>query len=185
MDVDDFLSDQIDEQPEELDFAQKKSYAEDVYRDVYTEFFAWEQEECRRTIISLRTTNPKMLLSPRVSTSCHPSQVTPVEGAEKFYFDDLVDDSNSFQASCTTIKAARWSPCPRYFSCTPISQSTQHDAIQDYMLPFVPYADDPKFKVFDYLENFSKFAWQEEFNDPDSKHVLYFYRVLLTFQRFF
>lgn len=181
MDVDDFLSDQLDEQPEELDFAQKRIYAEEVYRGVYTEFFAWEQEECRRTIISLRTTNPKMLLSPRVSTSYHPSQVTPVEGAEKFYFDDLVDDSNSFEASCITTEADLWRPCPRYFSCTPISQSTQRDVVQDYMLSFVPYADEPHFKVFDFLENFRKFAWQEEFNDPDSKHALYFNRVLSTF----
>ena len=174
MDVGDFLSDQIDEQPEELDFAQKRSYAEEVYRGVYTEFFAWEQEECRRTIISLRTTNSKMLLPPRVSTSYHPSQVTTVLGSEKFYFDDLVDDNNSYQASCITIEAARWSPCPRYFSCTPISQSTQRDVVQDYMLPFVPFADDPKFEVVNYLENFSKFAWQEEFNDPDSEHILRF-----------
>lgn len=171
MDVDEFLSDQTDEHQEELDFAQKRSYAEEVYRGVYTEFFAWEQEECRRTLISLRTTTPKILRLPRVSTSYHPSQVTIVEGSEKFYFDDLVDDSNSFQASCLTIKAAKWSPCPRYFSCTPISQNTQRDTVQDYTLPFVPYADDPNFPVFDYLENFSEFAWQEEFKDPDMEEI--------------
>ncbi|EDR03302.1 uncharacterized protein LACBIDRAFT_307384 [Laccaria bicolor S238N-H82] len=171
MDVDEFLSDQTDEHQEELDFAQKRSYAEEVYRGVYTEFFAWEQEECRRTLISLRTTTPKILRLPRVSTSYHPSQVTIVEGSEKFYFDDLVDDSNSFQASCLTIKAAKWSPCPRYFSCTPISQNTQRDTVQDCTLPFVPYADDPNFPVFDYLENFSEFAWQEEFKDPDMEEI--------------
>ncbi|KAF9460266.1 hypothetical protein BDZ94DRAFT_1266409 [Collybia nuda] len=59
-------------------------------------------------------------------------------------------------------------PHPKYEICTPASQNYMPaTTLYDKMAAFIPYADDPAFPMWDYLEGFDEFSWQSDFDDPD------------------
>ena len=65
-----------------------------------------------------------------------------------------------------TIDTTAFPPHPRYESCPPASRSVQMETIFEYTLPFLPYADDERFKAMAFQARFDILEWEQPF-DPD------------------
>lgn len=161
-----------------------------VYKQVFDEFYAWEQDDTR-TYIQYLTADAQ-------------SDDGEQWGDDFFKVDDHLssmmvedddDDDHSFLIRSVdldgSIRDHYKVPCVeiqvriplefqhplKYEMCTPDSrngQSTSFDS--DEVLCFIPYADDEAFPLEEFLnpENlkpFRKFAWQtEDFKDPDGMY---------------
>ncbi|KAG5635950.1 hypothetical protein H0H81_009575 [Sphagnurus paluster] len=93
--------------------------------------------------------------------------------------------------SCFFEKREAARPYPRYECCTPSSYSydlqDHHDGneedgdldvdrdIAGTVATFAPYADDKNFRLVEYLSEFNKFIWQEDFVSPDPDCVWFFF----------
>jgi hypothetical protein len=65
--------------------------------------------------------------------------------------------------------------CPNYDTCTPTSTLLSHSNPAGHdestVLGFIPYADDPKFNVQDYVNRFKTHAWRNP-EDPNRERTL-------------
>jgi hypothetical protein len=158
-----------------------------VYKETWNEFYAWEQDECRRALDSLAISesslpprNPQSLqaigdtdseldfdFDPEASNSYSESDTETFTREE---FDTYENSIRYSTLTCFTQKASPMRAYPRYEICTPASRNYARNPLyeEDQAL-FVPYADDLEFPVEQYLAHFHAFSWQVDFPDPDSK----------------
>jgi hypothetical protein len=124
-----------------------------VFESVWTEFHSQCQAYSRKMIESL--TVPEFPVSSQ--------QID-----EQFLNDSpTVWLPDSTQEMEYTVSEPFFSPHPPYECCTPCTQSILHGDDPEAM-PFIPFADDPKFDHLEHTLHYKRFAWQS-----DSKHDLY------------
>lgn len=157
------------------DPADKKRLAVSVFREVWVEFYAWEQQYSQDLIQSLAAKEP-LSSTAWDDHSEHPAHPSDSDTEEfsiwEYDADDIcgIEPIKHASYNCTEVAVMRFKPHPRYQSCTPISSSMRRDVLYDYLAPFAAYADDPGFDLDEHLHGFEdSFSWQTDFKDPDRK----------------
>lgn len=164
-----------------------------VFRDVWDNFYDWENAYCQAAINSLSQQPNAICRASRsiipntkelTTQSIHTLHASPKPSEEGQVTELTCRDyrGESFIVSPTMITAdvvsvLEFFPYPEYESVTPASRSIFHGDDAEAM-PFIPYPEDPTFDFFDHTFEYKTFAWQEGFQDPDSKLIyqdLYFY----------
>lgn len=145
-----------------------------VYREVWDEFSAWEQEECARIILSLASSPTQDENTIRTLSHAPISDLLDRrlnESGESFQVFEYEDDSSlpkaEYELRAIEVPVQSMKPWPTYGFCTPSSRNLWKDTPHAYNIPFCPFADDPRFDVEDYLATFDSFDWQIDFMDPD------------------
>ena len=146
-----------------------------VYKSVWEDFSAWEQDHCRQTLQSLSRPsrphlNPLLILSGQSHSalneprSIHDAPSTAVET-----FDDSDMESGSTSTVLVTVhtidKGQMLQPLS-YEACTPISRNLMIGDDSDF-LPFIPNSDDPSYDYTYDVEEHKYFAWHQPNRDPD------------------
>lgn len=148
-----------------------------VYHDLWKEFYAWEPEDCKKTITELASTATQLLGATQICL------ISPITGGMDIDTDDLdfcslstylTDGSTSHSKTwIQDISAKKYIPHPPYESCTPTVKNIarRHNDPDIFELSFVPYQDDPEFNLEEHTLVFDYFAWQTSMDtkDPDSK----------------
>lgn len=150
-----------------------------VFRSVWSDFYAWEQEYCRDAIqrLAASTVNARV----RIHDEDSPQDVRSEDfephfdshSAEEF---EIVDYTATDPPTVTRLSAHAAQvdaaldipPAPAYDSCTPSNRNIFTGDDPPYM-QFMPFSDDPRFDHEDHAWNFKGFAWQRTEHDPDSK----------------
>ncbi|KAF9008257.1 hypothetical protein BDQ17DRAFT_1349630 [Cyathus striatus] len=159
-----------------------------VYQEVWDEFYTWEQDACQQLLDELHAPEH---LPPDIHE--FPIQglynVTRVDvededdDTDAFIIEeygDVVPDKDGMIAPIATwytktidVEAEKFLPHPSYDFCTPASRNVYRwrmDEISN-MADFIPYADDPTFD-FTIMEDFETFAWQVDMQNPDIELIL-------------
>ena len=148
-----------------------------VYRDLWAEFYSWEQGFCQQTLEGLSKpqagVHPRSLPHDETSIYNLPAVLSSSEEKDFFTYEDISLDSTvtakfTLSPNPKIIETHSLEPSAGYTACTAISTNT---ILEDdpASLPFAPHADDPLFDLNDYLSGFGWFAWQYDLNDPDRK----------------
>ncbi len=155
-----------------------------VYKEVWDEFNKWKPENCQQQLLLLQ----KPLPPPAVAEDALIESLNLRDGepgeVEVIYICETEDDiplnpGGSTVVMCDTVSlelpklptGEDFDKHPCYEFCTPAVQSIANRVgsaaeAEVETVPFVPYADDPKFNVKSYLSNYKNFAW-EQLVDPD------------------
>jgi hypothetical protein len=131
-----------------------------VFREVWNEFYVWEQKHCREAISSL---------AGRIPTN--KSRGSIVETLNKNI--ELINDSKvRREPEDSTIIAPKLDlpPYPTYEACTPVSGNIWKGDDSPHM-PFVPCADEPDFDQIEHSMAYENFAWQNGNRDPDRQYI--------------
>lgn len=153
----------------------KSLTASNIYRDLWTEFYNWEQVFCQQTLQGLSKggvpSHPMSL--PHDGTSIYELSVFSSSEEDFFNYEDISLDSTvitkfTLSPNPKIIETQSLEPSAGYTACTAISTST---ILKDdpALLPFAPHADDPLFHLDDYLSLAGWFTWQYDLVDPDRK----------------
>lgn len=159
------------------DSEQTLALARSTFRNVWTQFYDWENVFCLNAIDSITSmrgaecghiearSTSTTARSGGVSNSRTLSQDTVVYTS---YAVDSAPISNSIDID--TIDVHSFDPHPDYESVTPTSKNIFQGDDSDCMA-FIPYTEDPTFDHIDYTHYYMKegFAWQAKFRDPDRK----------------
>jgi histone-lysine N-methyltransferase EZH2 len=157
-----------------------------VYKRVWNEFYAWEQDHCRQlidteltatTTFSDAKTPPFALLGfvHEISSSVVEHMDVDVEASnpESFtiwqYWPTREPPSTRARISCEVITAGYFPPHPQYEACTPASRNIAplpHETDESQVLEFLPYSDDPTLDFIPFVRHFPQIAWQDNW-DPD------------------
>ena len=146
-----------------------------IYRDLWTEFYSWEQEFCQQTLEGL--SKPRAGVPPRSlphdGTSIYELPVLSSSEEDLFTYEDISLDSTvtvkfTLSPNPKIIETRNLEPSAAYTACTAVSTNIflQDDPAS---LQFAPYADDPLFELDEYLSSVGWFIWQYDLNDPDRK----------------
>ena len=152
-----------------------------VCRDLWTEFYSWEQAFCRQTLEDLSkpaSARPRSLPHEKHTISIYEVPVVSSSSEQDlFAYEDISPDSSvsvkfTLFPNPTIIETNNLEPSAGYTACTPASTNilSKDDAT---CLPFIPYADDPLFVLDEYLCGFGWFDWQHDLHDPDRKFSLF------------
>jgi hypothetical protein len=152
--------------------------ASKIYRDLWTEFYTWEQVFCQQTLDGLSKGGDRSVQPGSPSLPYDKKYELPdISSSEEefFTYDDISHDLSLstklvFSPNPKIIETRNLDPSAGYTACTPISTNS---IVKDdpTSLSFAPYADDPLFELEDYLCNAGWFTWQYDLNlnDPDRK----------------
>jgi hypothetical protein len=151
-----------------------------IYRDLWAEFYSWEQVFCQQTLEGLSKA-PAGVHSgslPHSRTSIYEIPVISSSSEEDFFtYEDISLDSTvavkyTFSPNPKIVETQNLDPSAGYTACTAISTNM---ILKDdpHSLPFAPYADDPLFDLEDYLYRVDQFTWQCDLHDPDRKYSLF------------
>lgn len=147
-----------------------------IYRDLWTEFYSWEQTFCQQTLEGL--SKPQAGVHPRPLPHDRTSiYELPVASEEEdiFAYEDISLDSTvivkfTLSPNPKVIETRNLEPSASYTACTAISTNIfmKDDPA---ILPFAPHADDPLFELDEYLRGVGWFTWQYDIrdHDPDRK----------------
>jgi hypothetical protein len=124
-----------------------------VFRTVWNEYYAWEQEYSRKAISSLAKPLPTKTERASIVKTVNKN----VGRMQKF---------KELRGSSTNIEALKVSPYPTYEACAPTSSNIWRGDDSPHM-PFVPYADDPDFDQIEHSMAYDDFEWQNGNRDPD------------------
>jgi histone-lysine N-methyltransferase EZH2 len=152
-----------------------------IYRDLWAEFYTWEQVFCQQTLEGL--SKPPVGVRPRspshgTSICDLPTVFSSSEEEDSFTFEDISLDSTvtlkfTLSPNPKIVETRNWDAIATYTACTPISTNTilKEDPT---CLHFAPYADDPLFNLNKYLARpeIGWFDWQYDLHDPDRKYIL-------------
>lgn len=162
-----------------------------VYRDLWTEFYNWEQVFCRQTLerqLSKPGVRPRSLPHEKRTISSYEIPVNLSSSEQDFFtYEDISPDSTvtikfTLSPNPKIVETNNLEPSPGYTACT--AASTNIILKEDpNSLPFAPHADDPLFDLDDYLTHVGWFIWQYDMNDPDRKSNLFFGIHLLNKQK--
>lgn len=147
-----------------------------IYRDLWAEFYSWEQVFCQQTLEGL--SKPQAGVPPRSlphdGTSIYelPAVLSSSE-EDLFTYEDIsldstVTDKFTLSANPKIIETHNLEPSAAYTTCTAVSTNI-FLADDPTSLSFAPHADDPHFKLDEYLSLVGWFTWQYDLNDPDRK----------------
>lgn len=157
-----------------------------TYRDVWNDFYEWEQEESRRLIKSLCRPKPDANTvvkgKGKSNALADEDAITPhsltrnwtdKSSLQTIYSTDEVTSIHEqlvdieFPEIC--IEAPPMTPSPVYEACAPIARN-MFTGDDPENLAFFPYAaNDKQFNLADYLSQYDSFAWQKRNIDPDRK----------------
>lgn len=143
-----------------------------VYEEVVKEFYSWEQEYCKNKLSGL---SPGLCTKTEADDDLFPFPCSDSVESDSFYVTkfNLNADPVTETVSCPTYIFPTVEAGKPYESCT---FSHKNIYIADDMcdkLSFVPFADNPQFPVYDYMNVFDGIGW-ETYKDPDrtSAHYL-------------
>lgn len=167
-------------QSSEYTYTELRELGLRIYKQVWKEFYEWEQRECRQIIHSLagrrvpgekekyNKTIDQLLNSGALQDSEmqidseNPNQ--PLLVVTQY---DAEGRGISYQLEMEEISVDfTFEAHAPYESCPPINQSIRLKVTAD----FIPYGDEENFPVMEYLDQFQSFAWEEDF-DPDSEMI--------------
>ena len=147
-----------------------------VYKSVWEDFSAWEQDHCRQTLQSLsRPSRP--LLNPLLISSGQPhpalketrSTTHDVLNTDVESFDDCDMENGSTSTVLVpvhTINKGQTVQPLSYETCTPISRNLMIGDDSDF-LPFIPNSDDSNYDYTYDIEEHAFFAWHQPNRDLD------------------
>ncbi|KAK0466156.1 uncharacterized protein EV420DRAFT_1510194 [Desarmillaria tabescens] len=150
--------------------------------DVFEQFYAWEQEDARARILSLAVdtdSDDDDEFDVSFENSAQTSNADLEATGEAFLvwsYDEGGVRTLSGTVSCIEIPVpVDFEPHPPYVSCTPASRSAEKETfdltLSAESLPFIPFADNPKFPLAEYLAYYESFEWQVDFVDPDAEVI--------------
>ncbi|KAH8089912.1 hypothetical protein BXZ70DRAFT_496626 [Cristinia sonorae] len=154
-----------------------------TYRQVWKEYYAWEQEYCRRALASLASPNAQEILSNLSSPS--PTHLNAADNRQSSMTElssdghaltmhDLDGGATPTIIQCDSVHVESMAPSTPYESVAPLSQSIRHGDDPSCM-PFIPYAETPE---FDWKANVQEYtagtAWQDTMQgqDPDLSCII-------------
>ncbi|KAF8806487.1 SET domain-containing protein [Phlegmacium glaucopus] len=150
--------------------------ASKVYRDLWTEFYSWEQEFCRQTLESLSKLGVRPRPLPHEKDTVYEIPVNSSSSEQgSFTYEDISPDSTAIVRFTLSpdpkiVETKNLEPSPGYTACTPASTNIVLRDDPHYQ-PFAPYADDPLFDLDRYLTHFERFTWQYDLYDPDLEMI--------------
>ena len=162
------------------DEAEIRSLVIGVYRDVWNEFYAWEQKYSKSALESLEPKKP-LASSSSESQDDHPELIDLASVVKDWKPFDESRLTWSKETGFVTFQGQRWevmssleleidapdlSPCPKYEACTPAPRPILHGD-DPPSLDFVPFPDEDGFNFEDFQEHYDSFAWQQGHEDPD------------------
>ena len=159
-----------------------RSLIESVYREVWNEFYAWEQPYSARVIASLAGTSDRQKVLDVTSRADSESLCDLVVDPQTRPSEPIVVETYNEDGSVTVTEVpceelpiyVDMAPHPSYDHCTPMIHSVSFSAEErPDLIAFIPYADDPEFPLEEYAQEFAEFAWQDdshEFRDPDREY---------------
>ena len=159
-----------------------RSLIESVYREVWNEFYAWEQPYSARVIASLAGTSDRQKVLDVTSRADSESLCDLVVDPQTRPSEPIVVETYNEDGSVTVTEVPceelpiydDMAPHPSYDHCTPMIHSVSFSAEErPDLIAFIPYADDPEFPLEEYAQEFAEFAWQDdshEFRDPDREY---------------
>ncbi|ETW75672.1 hypothetical protein HETIRDRAFT_422355 [Heterobasidion irregulare TC 32-1] len=160
-----------------------RSLIESVYREVWNEFYAWEQPYSARVIASLAGTSDRRKVLDVTSQAGSESLCDLVVDPQTRPSEPIVVETYNEDGSVTVTEVPceelpiydDMTPHPSYDHCTPMIHSVSFSAEErPDLMAFIPYADDPEFPLEEYAQEFAEFAWQDnsrEFRDPDHEVI--------------
>ena len=155
---------------------EKGETAYRVYKGLWQEFYAWEHDHSRQTILGLSRTE-----TPIGGLLCELDDIFNYQTNEytEWFTVERWDCQNSAFSveqipTLFYVEEEGISPHPRYTACTPSSTSVLYPPNFLWTAPFVPYSDDENFPLEEYLLHFKTFGWQTDFWDPDSLWIFIF-----------
>ena len=156
-----------------------------IYRSVWEEYSEWSNK-CRTTTLeSLAASYPKLDLQTYFEFKETESASEASLAADdddihftvyEFNIDGLTTDEYLISGKSLSVDQD-FRPHPPYESCTPISRNLMVGDDPDY-LPFIPFADDPKYDFRLDIEEHHYFRWHQPFLDPDCRHYVLIYLLL-------
>ena len=157
---------------------EKSLTASKIYRDLWTEFYSWEQAFCQHTLEGLSRggvqVHPRSL--PHDVTSIYEIPDFSSSQAEEdlFIYEDTTFNSTftrfTLSPNPKNLETQSLEPSAGYTACTAISTNITIWKDDPASLQFAPYADDPCFELEDYLSLAGYFTWQHDLNDPDREY---------------
>lgn len=143
-----------------------------VYEDVWKDFYEWEQQYCYKTLQSFYLEaaiveeaqdehNSSVYLNTidfRFEQQYLSRDMDPIHVVE--YYNGSCTE---YQENSTQITAPFLEPTSSYESCSPTNRSIFVGDDSDE-LPFIPFPDDPYFKVFEYCDQYNSLSWDKAYN---------------------
>jgi histone-lysine N-methyltransferase EZH2 len=146
-----------------------------VYKATWQDFYTWENDHCRQTLLSLARNIPRSTGIEASGFSGRDSSAAATN-TEKTTEDDgfTVHDysSDTPKVSSLFVETVHVTPpfkaCPPYEICTPASRNIYvGDDFEE--MPFIQLADDPTFNHLLHTADYARFEWQLSNRDPDCK----------------
>ena len=177
---------------------EKKAFVASVFRDVWQDFYVWEQAHCAAAIQKiLQTHEPEPTVEekvvPAASSSTSQTPVTALQYTENWPnakrdlvqsdvhlvftasergSDDKVADVLQWNISvCPSVRAPEVAPGPRYEFCKH-SQRRVHVGDDPDELRFFPHVDDKEFDREGYEKEHKSLGWQSATPSPDRAYSL-------------
>ncbi|KZT07901.1 uncharacterized protein LAESUDRAFT_713223 [Laetiporus sulphureus 93-53] len=167
----------------ELDALERTTErVQSVFDAVWNEFYSWEQEHSKLSIVSLACSpafgRKRLFATPDVDLSLPLDRPATPDASAETTEDDTeclftmynIGDNGSFAVETLTIfesvDVGIVEPCNTYESCAPININILHgDDSSD--MPFVPFADDSFFDARNHMLEYDTLAWQTNSKDPN------------------
>ncbi|KAI0070648.1 SET domain-containing protein [Panus rudis PR-1116 ss-1] len=156
-----------------------------VFRQVWDEFYKWEQGYCSTTLDGLKCNlrdapaRQHMDRLPPIHDSSDmeidvEGEVTDDQDCTDSFlvydFENDLGDVDPVQLRATSFECEAIEPCPAYESCTPAPSNIWRGDDPSEMT-FMPLADEPSFKFTKYAKKHDFFAWQSSCDEPDEKRI--------------
>lgn len=162
-----------------------------IYRSTWDKFYLWEEQECLRVLNSLRATSPTSSSTNVDASLAFKTRPPPCESGFVPFFVEEYDECGSVEplaismlhiedtlhvtldadseepgtpnsSSYRGMKPSEW-----YQSCASSSKVVV-PAARKQSPAFLPLADDPQFKIYEYMGKFKlNPQWQLPMRDPD------------------
>lgn len=139
-----------------------KSLVVSVYRDVWNEFYDWEQDHSESMLRSLAA---KVSLSSEPEADLTSGDLVGINSLVKDW--DAQNKIHFHGKHELEIQAPSLSPCPEYESCLATGRPIHRGDDSDD-LDFVPFPGDATFDLEEYEDLYKSLAWQKFRRDPDS-----------------
>jgi len=143
-----------------------------IYQEVWDEFYAWEQDYCRQTLRGLAKTPKRQNVIPEHSDAQTIISSVPTTSLDpdctRVTIFSLDGDFQTENQSCPTYVFPTMEAIKPYEACT-FSHKNLYIADEDCeKIPFVPFADNPRFPVGEYMNIYEDIGWETQ-KDPDCK----------------
>lgn len=152
-----------------------------VYRSVWEEYSEWSNKRRTTTLKSLAVSHPKLDYFEFKETESVEASLAAEDDdihftVYEFNIDGLTTDEYLISGKSFSVDQD-FRPHAPYESCTPISRNLMVGDDPDY-LPFIPFADDPKYDFHLDIEEHCYFRWHQPFLDPDRRRHFLIYFLL-------